>query len=390
MNNLGFWGKLKRPIFCLAPMADVTDCAFRKIIAKYGKPDIFWTEFVSADGLAHPIARKKLLIDLKFSKNEHPIVAQIFGAKPENIKRASALCRKLGFDGIDINMGCPDRSIERQSSGAALIKNPKLAREIIRAAKEGGGGLPISVKTRTGYNKNEIGIWIRELLSEDLAALIVHLRTRKEMSDVPAHWELMLEIIKLRDKISPQTLIVGNGDVESIADAREKCEKFGCDGIMLGRAIFGNPWLFEKKEKVLKKSLGRSGDDGQRKFSAENFRAFREKLFPDVREKLKVMVEHTKLFEKMLGRYKNFAVMKKHFKAYENGFDGAKELRVKLMETENAKQVEKIINDFLSKSFNSFLCFNSNLPLLSCLRISSYPFSNSYFSCLCLFSISIR
>ncbi|KKS99432.1 MAG: tRNA-dihydrouridine synthase [Candidatus Nomurabacteria bacterium GW2011_GWF2_43_8] len=349
MNNLGFWGKLKRPIFCLAPMADVTDCAFRKIIAKYGKPDIFWTEFVSADGLAHPIARKKLLIDLKFSKNEHPIVAQIFGAKPENIKRASALCRKLGFDGIDINMGCPDRSIERQSSGAALIKNPKLAREIIRAAKEGGGGLPISVKTRTGYNKNEIGIWIRELLSEDLAALIVHLRTRKEMSDVPAHWELMLEIIKLRDKISPQTLIVGNGDVESIADAREKCEKFGCDGIMLGRAIFGNPWLFEKKEKVLKKSLGRSGDDGQRKFSAENFRAFREKLFPDVREKLKVMVEHTKLFEKMLGRYKNFAVMKKHFKAYENGFDGAKELRVKLMETENAKQVEKIINDFLRK-----------------------------------------
>src|SRR3989338_10753194 len=126
---INFWQKLKRPIFCLAPMANVTDCACREIIAKHGKPDIFWTEFVSADGLAHPKAERKLLIDLKFSKKEKPIVAQIFGAKPENIKFASALCKKLGFDGIDINMGCPDRSVEKQGAGAALIKNPKLARE---------------------------------------------------------------------------------------------------------------------------------------------------------------------------------------------------------------------------------------------------------------------
>ncbi|MBI2099664.1 tRNA-dihydrouridine synthase, partial [Candidatus Uhrbacteria bacterium] len=153
--NSGFWKKFqlkadqplaeKKPILCLAPMADVTDCAFRQIIAKYGKPDIFYTEFVSADGLAHPGARKKLLLDLQYGENEHPIVAQIFGGNPENIKTAATLCKELGFDGLDINMGCPDRSIEKQGAGAALIKNPKLAREIINAAKAGAPSLPISV-----------------------------------------------------------------------------------------------------------------------------------------------------------------------------------------------------------------------------------------------------
>src|SRR3989338_8300727 len=194
-----FWEKLRKPILCLAPMADVTDCAFRQIIAKYGKPDIFWTEFVSADGLAHPVAREKLLIDLKYGENERPIVAQIFGGKIENIKEAAKLCRELGFDGIDINMGCPDKTIEKQCAGAAMMKDPKLAREIIRAAKEGAGDLPISVKTRIGYNKNEIETWIRELLSEDIAALTVHLRTRKEMSNVPAHWDLMKRIVQIRN-----------------------------------------------------------------------------------------------------------------------------------------------------------------------------------------------
>ena len=318
MSNLGFWKKLKRPIFCLAPMADVTDCVFRQIIAKYGKPDVFWTEFVSADGLAHPVAREKLLIDLKFTEKEHPIVAQIFGGKPENIKSASALCKKLGFDGIDINMGCPDKSIERQCAGASMIKDVQLAKEVIRAAKEGGGGLPISVKTRIGYNKNEIDTWIRALLEEDLAVLTVHLRTRKEMSNVPAHWELMKDIVKIRDEMKKETLIFGNGDAVDIQDAKQKILETGCDGVMLGRAIFGNPWLF-------------SGPLGK---------------IPTLKEKLQVMIEHTKLFEEKLGKYKNFAIMKKHYKAYVNGFDGAKELRVKLMEAKNATEVENITNDF--------------------------------------------
>lgn len=311
-----FWQKLNKPVFVLAPMADVTDCVFRELVNKYGKPDVFWTEFVSADGLAHPLAREKLLIDLKYSKEEHPIVAQIFGGKPENIKIASALCKKLGFDGIDINMGCPDKSVEKQCAGSAMIRDPKRAIEVIRAAKEGAGGLPISVKTRIGYNKNEIETWIRELLAEDIAVLTVHLRTRKEMSNVPAHWDLMNRIVEIRNEMEKDTLIFGNGDVVDLSDARKKIKESGCDGAMLGRAIFGNPWLFSEK-------------------------------IPSLKEKLKVMVEHTKLFEKELLVHKNFAIMKKHYKAYVNGFDGAKELRVKLMEAKDAKEVEEITNDFL-------------------------------------------
>ncbi len=314
-----FWKDLKKPIFVLAPMADVTDCAFRHMIAHHGKPDVFWTEFVSADGLAHPVAREKLLIDFKYGENEHPIVAQIFGSNTENIKEAAKLCKELGFDGIDINMGCPDKSIEKQSCGAAMIKNPKLAQEIIRAAIEGGGGLPVSVKTRIGYNKNEIETWIPELLKENISALTVHLRTRKEMSLVPAHWDLMKRVLEIRDEVNKDVLILGNGDALDLEDANKKVNETGCDGVMLGRAIFGNPWLF-------------SGGK------------------PTVEEKLKVMIEHTKLFEEMLGGHKNFAIMKKHYKAYVNGFDGAKELRVELMEAENAKQVENIANKFLNDS----------------------------------------
>ena len=318
-----FWQQLKadlsragRGIFVLAPMADVTDCVFREIINKYGKPDVFWTEFVSADGLAHPVAREKLLIDLRYDKAEHPIVAQIFGGKPDNIREAAKLCAELGFDGVDINMGCPDKSIEKQCAGSGMIKNPPLAREVIRAAIEGAGGLPVSVKTRIGYNKNEMETWLREVLSEDIAVLTVHLRTRKEMSDVPAHWDLMKRILEIRDEVNKNVLIFGNGDVLDINDAHQKVKETGCDGIMLGRATFGNPWLFAGK-------------------------------VPTLEEKLKVMIEHTKLFEKVLSPHKNFAIMKKHYKAYVNNFEGAKELRVKLMEAENATEIENITNDFL-------------------------------------------
>ena len=221
----------------------------------------------------------------------------------------------------------------------------------------------MSVKTRTGFNppspkgfgragKEDYLFdkeWIKNLLEENISALTIHLRTKKELSLVPAHWELMPEIIKLRNKISPDTLIIGNGDVRDLQDAKEKALKYGCDGIMIGRGVFGNPWFFAQKEKVLEKSLGRSGDDGQRKFSAENFCAFQEKLFSDVQDKLQVLVEHAQIFERelLIPKHKNFAVMKKHFKAYVNDFPGAKELRIKLMETENSKQVQKIIKDFL-------------------------------------------
>jgi len=301
----------------LAPMADVTDFAFREIIAKYGKPDVLWTEFVSADGLAHPKAREKLLIDFKFSKKEHPIVAQIFGANPDTIKKAAALVRELGFDGVDINMGCPDKTIEKQGAGAALMKNPKLAQEIIYAAKEGAGDLPVSVKTRMGYNKDETETWIPTLLETGLAALTVHARTRKEMSKVSARWERVARVVELVKGTG--TLIIGNGDVLDMKDAKAKAHATGADGVMFGRAIFGNPWLFNAKKKEI-----------------------------TVEEKLNVMIEHTKLFEKELGAHKNFAIMKKHYKAYVNGFDGAKELRVKLMEAKDAREVEMMVGMHLT------------------------------------------
>ncbi len=318
MSNL--WLNLPKPFFVLAPMADVTDAAFRRIICKYGKPDIFWTEFVSADGLASP-GREVLKIDLMYTEGEKPIIAQLFSAHPEKMREASKLCAELGFDGIDINMGCPDRSIEKQGAGAAMIKNQKSAGDIIQAVKDGikdaGKDIAVSVKTRVGYNKVQIDEWIPFLLSQDIAALTVHARTRKEMSNVPARWEHIKEIVEIRDRMGVKTKILGNGDAKNLEDAREKVKQTGCDGVMLGRAIFGNPWLFAEK-------------------------------IPTVQEKLKVMVEHTKLFEELLGKYKNFAIMKKHYKAYVNGFDGAKELRTKLMECNNADEIKDLVDNFLS------------------------------------------
>ncbi|MEK7558257.1 MAG: tRNA-dihydrouridine synthase [Patescibacteria group bacterium] len=352
--NLGFWEKLKKPFFVLAPLADVTDTAFRELIAKYSKyggkeggfthpqaeivggPDVFWTEFVSVDGLLSA-GREVLLKDLEYTEREHPIVAQIFGSRPDNFREVGKLIKKLDFDGIDINMGCPDKSVEKQGAGANLIKNPKLAQEIIRATMEGAPDLPVSIKTRIGYHNDNLDEWLRALLETRPAAITIHARTRKEMSNVPARWEEVARAVKLARGTG--TLIIGNGDVADLKDAQAKAYETGADGIMLGRAIFGNPWLFNRKIKYSEIPIN---------------------------EKLKVMVEHTKLFEKklglnqpglvgrtdlqsksVLGDIKSFAVMKKHYKSYVNGFDGAKELRMELMGAQNAKEVEDVVNRFL-------------------------------------------
>jgi nifR3 family TIM-barrel protein len=317
----GFWSKLKKPIFVIAPMANVTDVAFRSMFAKYGKPDVMWTEFVSADGLCSP-GRKVLLNDLKFSEAERPIVAQLFTGHPDKMEEAAKIVEKLGFDGIDLNMGCPDRAVEKQGSGAGHIKDPENAKAVIEAARRGAPNLPISVKTRIGYNKVEIETWITFLLKLNLPTLTVHLRTRKEMSDVPAHWELMPRIVELRNEISPNTIIIGNGDVESIADGKKKIKETGCDGVMVGRGIFGNPWFF----------FGKNLND----------------IAP--KERLTVMVEHAKAFDEMLGDIKNFAIMKKHFKAYVSGWEGSKELRVKLMECDDLAAVEKVAEEYLKNN----------------------------------------
>ncbi len=214
MAENNFWHGLKKPIMVLAPMADVTDASFRRIIAKYGKPDVIWTEFVSADGLFLG-GRDALMRDLMFTDEERPIVAQFFTSRPDMMEKAAVLAAELGFDGIDINMGCPDKSIEKQGAGAAMIKNPTRAREVVRAAMNGAleaarrglnGGrvLPVSVKTRIGFNTNQLEEWLPELLAEEPVVVTIHARTRKEMSKVPARWEEVKRAVDIRDRVQGQ------------------------------------------------------------------------------------------------------------------------------------------------------------------------------------------
>lgn len=296
-------------------MEDVTDAAFRQLIAKYGKPAVMFTEFTSADGLvlANEEGQRRLRKKLIYDESERPIVAQLFTAIPEHMERASKIVAELGFDGIDINMGCPVDEVVRQECGAALIKNPKLARELIRAAKE--SGLPVSVKTRIGYTKDELDTWLPELLGEVPAAITVHARARKEMSKVPAQWEKVKKAVSIRDSLGSKTLILGNGDVKDLHDARKKIEETGCDGVMLARAIYGNPWLFSDRSNE-----------------------------PSPEERIRVLLEHLQFFDELLSTTTNHAVMKKHFKAYISGWDGAKELRVRLMETENMEEAKQILS----------------------------------------------
>ena len=345
---MNFWENLPAPFFVVAPMADVTDAAFRRMIAKYGKPDVMWTEFVAADGLmrATPEGKAKLMADLIYSEEERPIVAQLFSSNEEYMEAAATLCFELGFDGIDINMGCPDKSIEKQGCGSAMIKTPEKAAAIIRAAKRGAQGIPVSVKTRVGYNVDEIDTWIPVLLKEKPAALTIHARTRKDLSKVPANWDYVARVVALRDKLSPTTRIIGNGDVLSLADAQQKIANSGADGAMIGRALFGNPWFFNPKAKLPYKlhALPTHGVNRETLLSFDTQADDGEMI--SLPQRLQVMVEHTKLFEELLP-HKNFSVMKKHYKAYVNGFPGAVELRHTLMEQSNAREIESVVHAFL-------------------------------------------
>lgn len=325
---MGLWNNLPEDgAIILAPMADVTDSAFRKIIAKYsrtgepgGGPDAFYTEFVAADGLASEKGKPKLMHNFVYSEKERPIIAQIFSSDPKNMEDGARLCVELGFDGIDLNMGCPERNICKQGAGSAMIKTPQLAQEVIRAAKRGAQGkIPVSVKTRVGWTENEIETWIPAILECDVAAIILHGRTRKVMSKVPANWDWIHragEIVKASGK---PTKFIGNGDVVTLEQGREYCKKYNVDGVMVARGIFGNPWFFDS-----------------------------QKTEVTVKEKLEVMLEHTRIFIEELSDHKNFAVMKKHYKAYVNGFDGAKELRVHLMESNTYDDIAEHVNNFLT------------------------------------------
>ena len=302
-------------------MSGVTDAAFRRVIAKHGRPDVTWTEFTSADGLCSP-GRKRMIHDLWFTDAERPIVAQLYGGKPENYRCAARLCAELGFDGVDINMGCPARDVEKHCAGAYLIRDPKLAQEIVSATKDGTSGLPVSVKTRIGYKDNTIGDWLAALVETNPAAITIHARTRDEASKVPARWDVVYDAMRLIWELRPEEesrpLLIGNGDVKDLAEAEWRAAEAGCDGVMLGRAIFGNPWLFN--------------------------RSLRREDVP-LDEVFAVMLEHTSLYIELLGEIKPLELMKKHFKAYVTGFRGANELRQRLMEAKDYAEIRSIVEE---------------------------------------------
>lgn len=313
--NLGFWAKLERPIMIPAPMSGVTDTVFRRIMLRHGRPDVFFTWFVSCDGLCSP-GRDRLLPDLEFDQTERPIVAQVFGSRPETCKRTAELLAERGFDGIDVNAGCPDRNVEKQGAGAVLMRQPELLAEIVAAAKEGAGELPVSIKTRLGYDAIIIDELMAQLLAMTPAAITIHARTRNERYRPPAHWDQIARAVRLAREAGSESLIIGNGDVKTMAQAEARVAETGVDGVMIGRALIGNPWFFDRT---------RAGET------------------PGRDERIAALLEHTRLFHDVYGANRHFDVLKKHFKAYCGGFRGAKELRVKLMAASSAADVEEIV-----------------------------------------------
>ncbi|MEB7725222.1 tRNA dihydrouridine synthase [Mammaliicoccus fleurettii] len=312
-----FWSELPRPFFILAPMEDVTDIVFRHVVSEAARPDVFFTEFTNTESFCHPEGIHSVRGRLTFSEDEQPIVAHIWGDKPEHFREMSIGMAEMGFKGIDLNMGCPVANVAGKGKGSGLILRPETAAEIIQAAK--AGGLPVSVKTRLGYYKiEEWKDWLKHVFEQDIANLSIHLRTRKEMSNVDAHWELIEEVKNLRDEIAPNTLLTINGDIPDRKTGLELATKYGIDGVMIGRGIFHNPFAFEKEP--------------------------REHTSKELLELLRL---HLTLFEKYsTNEAKQFKSLRRFFKIYVRGMRGAGELRNQLMNTNTADEVRALLDEF--------------------------------------------
>lgn len=310
-----FLTELPKPFMVLAPMDDVTETVFRRIVASCAPPDLFFTEFVNVDAL-QSAGRESAMKRLAFTEVERPLIAQIWGKNPENFYKVAQELVEMGFDGVDINMGCPDKKVVKNGTGGGMIQFPDSARDVVEATKEGlANRIPISVKTRIGFKEYDES-WIRFLLEQHLDMLSIHFRTVKEMSKVPARWQELAERIRiLRDEISPNTLLVGNGDVLNRVQAQDLAKKYGYDGVMIGRGIFHDPYVFAQETPW-------------------------DELSPD--EKIDLYIRHLKLFQETYpDRQRSFDTIKKFCKIYINNFAGAGELRSKLMQ---AKNVEESLN----------------------------------------------
>lgn len=318
-----FWNNLPKPFFILAPMEAVTDVVFRHVVAAAAAPDIYFTEFTNAASYCSQAGKHSTRGRLAFTADEQPIVAQIWGNQPDHFEKMSIGLARKGFAGIDINMGCPDKTVVKNCAGSDLIRNPDLAAKLIEAAKQ--GGIPVSVKTRLGFGSpNEYSQWLAHLLRQDITNLTIHLRTKREMSKVPAHFELIPEIKRLRDKIAPHTLLTINGDIQDRQHGEALVEKYGVDGIMIGRGIFTNPFAFASSPPPSSLSTG-SGD--------------KDKL-------LTLLHLHLDLFDKYSRELepRKYEPLKRFFKIYVREFSGASEMRESLMSTKNTDQARAIIS----------------------------------------------
>ncbi|WP_270168770.1 tRNA dihydrouridine synthase [Paenibacillus sp. SYP-B4298] len=312
-----FWHELPRPFFVLAPMEDVTDVVFRHVVSKAGRPDVFFTEFANTESYCHPEGNKSVRGRLTFTADEQPIVAHIWGDKPEYFHQMSIGMAEEGFQGIDINMGCPVANVAENGKGSGLICRPAIAAEIIEAAK--AGGLPVSVKTRLGFTAvDEWRDWLTHILQQDIVNLSIHLRTREEMSKVDAHWELIPQIKQLRDKVAPNTLLTINGDIPDRQTGLRLAEQYGVDGIMIGRGIFHNPFAFEREP---------------REHSSEELLHLL-RLHLDLHDQYALLVP------------RSFSALARFFKVYVRGFRGAGELRNHLMNAKSTREVRALLDEF--------------------------------------------
>ena len=317
-----FWNDLPQPFFVLAPMEAVTDVVFRHVVERAGAPDVFFTEFANATGWVHA-GDRAIAGRLVKTDDEYPLVAQIWGGEPGDMEQFAQHCARLGFAGIDINMGCPAKSAIK-SGGAALIRNPDVAVAAIAAAKT--AGLPVSVKTRLGYSTvDEWRAWLTTLLQQDIVNLTIHLRTKKEMSKVAAHYELIDDIVALRDTIAPQTLLTINGDIRDRAHGMALVAAHpGVNGVMIGRGVFADPFCFAPRADSVAQG---SGSLAQRNFALLRY--------------------HLDLFDHwqpQLGR--PYETLKRFYKIYIRDFDGAKELRDQLMHTTSTDEARQIIHQW--------------------------------------------
>ncbi|RBP93189.1 tRNA-dihydrouridine synthase [Cytobacillus firmus] len=316
-----FWRELPRPFFILAPMEEVTDVVFRHVVSEAARPDVFFTEFTNSDSYCHPEGINSVRGRLTFTEDEQPIVAHIWGDKPEYFRQMSIGMAELGFKGLDINMGCPVPNVAQHGKGSGLIRRPEVAADLIQAAK--AGGLPVSVKTRLGFTEvDEWKVWLKHILEQDIANLSIHLRTRDEMSKVPAHWELIPEIKKLRDQVAPDTLLTINGDIPDRQTGMELAQKYGIDGVMIGRGIFHNPFAFEKEKK----------DHSS------------EELLDLLRLHMDLHDQYSHL------ELRPFTALHRFFKIYVKGFPGASALRNQLMNTRSTDEVRELLDAFASKN----------------------------------------